>query len=115
MGKVAEPPRPVTATFGDLKPTFAETASRCRRFAGINRSRQGPGFGRAGWHIPARAVGCQGRPAPRPPARTGTAMTPRRRRPRLEPLEARDTPGFLTLTYAAATRTMTVAGDSADH
>jgi hypothetical protein len=40
-------------------------------------------------------------------------MTPGRFRPRLEMLEGRDTPGMLTLTYAAATRTLTVAGNSA--
>lgn len=40
--------------------------------------------------------------------------TPSRRPPplRLEPLEGRDTPGVLTTTYAAGSRTLTVVGDS---
>jgi hypothetical protein len=42
-------------------------------------------------------------------------MMPRCFRPRLEPLEGRDIPGILTFTYAAATQTLTVVGDSADH
>lgn len=42
-------------------------------------------------------------------------MTSRRRRPRLEPLEGRDTPGILTFTYAAATRSLTVVGTSSDN
>jgi hypothetical protein len=40
-------------------------------------------------------------------------MTPRRCRLELEPLEGRDTPGMLTLTYAAATHSLTVVGNSA--
>ena len=40
---------------------------------------------------------------------------PRRCRLQLEPLEGRDTPGILTLTYAAATHSLTVVGNSADH
>ena len=42
-------------------------------------------------------------------------MTPRRCRPQLEPLEGRDTPGLLTFTYAAATRSLTVVGTAADN
>ncbi|MBO0697932.1 MAG: hypothetical protein J2P46_06040 [Zavarzinella sp.] len=42
-------------------------------------------------------------------------MTPRRRRPRLEPLEGRDTPGILTFTYVAATRSLTVVGTSSNN
>ena len=39
-------------------------------------------------------------------------MTPGRLRPRLELLEGRDTPGMLTFTYAAASRSLTVVGTS---
>jgi large repetitive protein len=39
-------------------------------------------------------------------------MSPRRCRPRLEALEGRDTPGNLTVTFAAASHTLTIVGDS---
>lgn len=43
-------------------------------------------------------------------------MNPRRRcRPRLERLEGRDVPGNLTVTYAAASRTLTVVGDAGNN
>jgi hypothetical protein len=40
-------------------------------------------------------------------------MRPRRCRPRLQTLEGRDIPGHLTVTFAAATHTLTVVGDAA--
>lgn len=42
-------------------------------------------------------------------------MTPHRCRPRLELLEGRETPGNLTVTFAAATGTLTVVGDAANN
>jgi hypothetical protein len=42
-------------------------------------------------------------------------MPARRPRPRLETLEGRDVPGHLTVTFAAASHTLTVVGDAADN
>src|SRR4051794_36142688 len=42
-------------------------------------------------------------------------MISRRCRPRLERLEGRDVPGNLTVTYAAASRTLTVVGDAGNN